>query len=58
MKEISVKNTRRGIVVGNGQMSNADQVPLFFEMPNKKSIAPVGIKQVAAKTTGHTKAHF
>ena len=39
-------------------MGNADQVPLFFAMPNKKSIAPVGAKQVAAKTTGHTKARL
>ena len=37
---------------------NADQVPLFFAMPNKKSLVPVGAKQVAAKTTGHTKARF
>ena len=58
MKEISVKNARRGIVVGAGQMGNADQVPLFFAMPNKKSLVPVGAKQVAAKTTGHTKARF
>ena len=35
-----------------------DEVPMYFDMPSKKSIAPRGSIDVVVRTTGHEKSHF
>lgn len=44
--------------IGNSHIINMDEVPLTFDIPMERSVAPKGDKSVTIKTTGHEKAHF
>lgn len=41
-----------------GQIGNADQTPVFFDMPSNTTVADKGAKSVVVKTTGNEKARL
>lgn len=44
--------------ITDSHILNMDEVPLTFDIPMERSVAPKGDKAITNKTTGHEKAHF
>ena len=41
-----------------GQIGNMDETPMWFDMPNARTVNQCGAKTVLVKTTGHEKSRF